>query len=111
MRKYFQIMPDLMILRSSLRRQMRNFFQIAPDLMILGLAGISFWFGITGILDGVVWAPGKGVHVQVLRVTSPQVFWVCVAIWLAIGVCFSWLIANPVLKRVLTQLRQMFWRF
>lgn len=113
MRKYFQIFPDLIILRSTLRRRMRRFFQIFPDLIILGLAGIGFWLGITGILDGAVWVPsGRGAHVnvQVFQVASPKAFWACVAIWLATGVIFFWLIANPVLKRLLAQLRKMIWK-
>jgi hypothetical protein len=70
---------------------MRPSFQILAALMVLGLAGVSFWFGATGIFDGAVEFPSKREHFQVLQAVSPKAFWACVAVWLAMGVGFSWL--------------------
>ena len=68
---------------------MRPSIQILMSLLILGMAGVAFWFAITGVIDGSVEFPSKHQSFQVLHSSSPKAFWGCVAAWLAIGVGFS----------------------
>ena len=70
---------------------MRPSFQIVLALMILAIAGVSFYFGLTGILEGVVEYPSKREAFQVVRASSPKMFWTCVLFWLGGSAGALWL--------------------
>lgn len=72
---------------------MRPSFQIIAALLILVGAGVGFWTGISGILEGSVTFPSKRETYHVLQATSPKTFWASVLVWLAMGVGFTWLAA------------------
>jgi len=70
---------------------MRPPFQWLVALIVLLMAGVGFWFGITGIMDGSVEYPSKRESLMVLRAANPKIFWSCVIVWLSIGVGMVWL--------------------
>jgi hypothetical protein len=67
-----------------------------PSLKMLRALGIfalgcaALWFGITGIIYGLVEYPGRYHHFEVARTASPTAFWTYVAFWLVAGIGFSW---------------------
>jgi len=54
------------------------------------LSVMSFYLGVTGILDRVVVAPDKLKRVEVLLATSPKLFWLCISFWFAFGTALAW---------------------
>jgi hypothetical protein len=72
---------------------MRPSFQWLCVLLVLLTAGVGFWYGISGILEGSVAYPSKRHSFMVSQASSPRVFWSCVAVWLAIGFGMVWLAA------------------
>jgi len=54
------------------------------------ISAISFYLGVTGILDRAVLVPNKLKRVEVLLATSPKIYWLCISFWFVFGIALSW---------------------
>jgi hypothetical protein len=65
---------------------MRPSIQFLLGISVLALAGIGFWFGVSGLIDGSVEVFSKQSRPQMSQEGDPGWYWVNVGIWLAEGV-------------------------
>ena len=66
----------------------RPSIKIAMALLILALAGVGFWAGVTGYLDGEVAAGNRFNPYTVKKYEDPTWFWIYIAMWIALGITF-----------------------
>lgn len=77
---------------------MRPRFQILAAIAFLLLACSCLYFGVSGILDGVVKFPRKRLPFQLIPASSHLSYWASIAFWLAGAVALGWLAAANFLK-------------
>jgi hypothetical protein len=52
---------------------------IISGALCFGLAGLTFWSGVAGLMAGKTRTLGKGVHELIVKQDTPGLYWFCIA--------------------------------
>ncbi len=74
--------------------------QMLTAFVVLAFACAGLWFGLSGVIEGMVDIPSRQASSKILRDESPAAFWISVGIWLAVGLGLLW-VAMAIVRNVL----------